>query len=77
MVIKEKWDYTNEQTVQNINESNLPNNFMQFFIVYHKYSVDNHYAPPLMVDFRKRLELEGIQCIMNEADDGRKETELP
>ncbi len=68
LIIKEKCGFTDEETVENISE----NNCMQYFIGYHEYRPDNPFVPSLMVEFRKRLDLEEIQRIIDETDDGGK-----
>jgi IS5 family transposase len=64
LIIKEKCGFTDEETVENISE----NNCMQYFIGYHEYRPENPFAPSLMVEFRKRIDMAEIQRIIDETD---------
>ena len=70
LIIKEKCGFTDEETGENI----IENNCMQYFIEYHGYHAENPFAPSLMVEFRKRLDMAEILRIIDDTDEEGKRT---
>lgn len=70
LIIKEKCSFSDEDTVEHIGE----NNCMQYFLGYKEYRPGRPFVPSLMVEFRKRLNIEEILHIINETDDADKGT---
>lgn len=65
LLIREKCRFSDEDTLEHIGE----NNYMQYFIGYKEFKPGKPFVPSLMVEFRKRLNLEEIQRIIDETDD--------
>lgn len=70
LILKEKCGLSDEDTVENISE----NVYMQYFIGYKEYRAEKPFAPSLMVEFRKRLDIAEIQRIIDDVDDANKGT---
>ena len=65
LIIREKCGFTDEETVQNLSE----NNYMQYFVGYTAFRPGQPFAPSLMVEFRKRIDMAEIQTIIDEVDE--------
>jgi transposase, IS5 family len=59
LIIKEKLNLSDEETVQQITE----NPYLQYFIGFKEYRQEQPFDPSLMVHFRKRFGLDGISAI--------------
>jgi hypothetical protein len=70
LIIKEKCGFSDEDTVEHIGE----NNYMQYFLGLKEFKPGKPFVPSLMVEFRKRLNLEEILHIIDETDDVGKGT---
>lgn len=68
LLIKEKCGFSDEDTLEHIGE----NNYMQYFIGYREFKSGKPFVPSLMVEFRKRLNIEEIQRIIDETGDDSK-----
>ena len=73
LIIKEKSGLTDEATVENISE----NVYMQYFIGYTEFRSGQPFAPSLMVEFRKRIDMKEIQKIIDEMDEENRKDEPP
>ena len=73
LIIKEKCGFSDEETVENISE----NNYMQYFIGYKEFRSGQPFAPSLMVEFRKRIDMTGIQKIIDEMDEENRKDDPP
>lgn len=73
LIIKEKCGFSDEETVENISE----NNYMQYFIGYKEFRSGQPFAPSLMVEFRKRIDMTEIQKIIDEMDEENRKDDPP
>lgn len=73
LIIKEKSGLTDEATVENISE----NVYMQYFIGYKEFRSGQPFAPSLMVEFRKRIDMAEIQKIIDEMDEESRKDDPP
>jgi hypothetical protein len=73
LIIKEKCGFTDEETVQNISE----NNDMQSFVGYTEFRSGQPFAPSLMVEFRRRIDMAEIQKIIDEMDEENRKNDPP
>jgi hypothetical protein len=73
LIIKEKDGLTDEATVENISE----NVYMQYFIGYKEFRSGQPFAPSLMVEFRKRINMTEIQKIIDEMDEENRKDDPP
>jgi len=73
LIIKEKFGFSDEETVDNISE----NNYMQYFIGYTEFRSDQPFAPSLMVEFRKRIDMAESQKIIDEMDEESRKDDPP
>ena len=73
LIIKEKCGFTDEETVQNISE----NNDMQSFVGYTEFRSERPFAPSLMVEFRRRIDMAEIQKIIDEMDEENRKNDPP
>lgn len=73
LIIKEKCDFTDRETVEHITE----NPYMQYFIGLKRYQKEPPFDPSLMVHFRKRLDRETMmeinEIICGEGQEPKKE----
>jgi len=73
LIIKEKCGFSDEETVENISE----NVYMQYFIGYKEFRSGQPFVPPLMVEFRKRIDMAEIQKIIDEMDEENRRDDPP
>ena len=73
LIIREKCGFTDEETVQNLSE----NNYMQYFVGYTEFRPGQPFAPSLMVEFRKRIDMAEIQTIIDEVDEENRKNDPP
>ena len=73
LIIKEKCGFSDEETVENISE----NNYMQYFIGYKEFRSGQPFAPSLMVEFRKRIDITEIRKIIDETDEENRKDDPP
>ena len=73
LIIREKCGFTDEETVLNLSE----NNYMQYFVGYTEFRPGQPFAPSLMVEFRKRIDIAEIQKIIDSADEETRKDDPP
>ena len=73
LIIREKCRYTDEETVLNHSE----NNYMQYFVGYTEFHPGQPFAPSLMVEFRKRIDMVEIQKIIDTVDQESRKDDPP
>ena len=73
LIIREKCGFTDEETVVNLSE----NNYMQYFVGYTEFRPGQPFAPSLMVEFRKRIDMAEIQKIIDSVDEENRKDDPP
>ena len=73
LIIREKCGFTDEETVLNLSE----NNNMQYFVGYTEFRPGQPFAPSLMVEFRKRIDMAEIQKIIDSVDEENRKDDPP
>lgn len=73
LIIREKCGFMDEETVLNLSE----NNYMQYFVGYTEFRPGQPFAPSLMVEFRKRIDMAEIQKIIDSVDEENHRDDPP
>ena len=73
LILREKCGFSDEETVLNLSE----NNYMQYFVGYTEFRPGQPFAPSLMVEFRKRIDLAEIQRIIDSVDQENRKDDPP